>query len=450
LILGIYEGKDLRYVGEVGSGINTKMRAELRADLDAHRLDKPPVVNPPRLRTAVWSKPRLVVRVEFSEWTDDDYLRQAAFKGMDIGKDPRKVVRETAISSDDAVEEAEARARKPVRRRKTAGSRADPFLEDPDNREDPPQAATPDEIAALEAMTKDGVWQVGGHDVSLSNLDKVLFPEHGFTKRDLIRYYVTISPILLPYFKNRPLNLSRWPDGVTGHTFWQKQVPSYTPKWISRWDYPEAGSSESHTYFVADRVATMAWLANHATIDIHPWTSTTDNYRSPTYALIDIDPGSKTTWEEVLTLARLFHAALEHLKVKAWPKVTGKRGIQIWVPVKQIYTYPETSAWVEAVSRAVGAAVPDLVSWEWAKTSRSGKARLDFTQNAVNKTLVAPYAVRPVADAAVSAPIEWDELDDPDIRPDRWNIKSVIERVRERGDLFRPVLETSQELPSVD
>ena len=245
------------------------------------------------------------------------------------------------------------------------------------------------------------------------------------------------------------MNLSRWPDGVTGKTFWQKQIPKYTPTWIDRWDYPEAGSSESHTYMVPDRVATMAWLANHATIDMHPWTSTTAAYRTPSYALIDIDPGTNTTFDEVVTLAKLYRAALDHLKVKAWPKVTGKRGIQIWVPIAPHYSYRDTSAWVEAVSRAVGATVPNLVSWEWAKSSRSGKARLDFTQNAVNKTLVAPYAVRPVSNAGVSAPIGWGELDDPGLRPDGWDIRTILDRVRERGDLFKPVLETQQELPAV-
>jgi bifunctional non-homologous end joining protein LigD len=304
-------------------------------------------------------------------------------------------------------------------------------------------------MAALETLGNDGTWDIGGQTISLSNLNKVLFPEPGFTKRDLIRYYVTISPVMLPYLRGRPLNLSRWPDGVTGKTFWQKQIPSYTPKWVERWDYPEAGSSESHTYLIAGRVATMAWLANHATIDMHPWTSLAAAYRSPTYALIDIDPGAKTTFDEVLTLARLYRAALDHLGVKARPKVTGKRGIQIWVPVKPIYSYRETSAWVEQVSRAVGAAVPNLVSWEWAKSSRSGKARLDFTQNAVNKTLVAPYAVRPVVTGSVSAPIDWDELEDPQLRPDRWDIRSILDRVREKGDLFKPILETEQELPDV-
>ncbi len=450
LILAVYEGKDLRYAGEVGSGINTKTRAELKADLDAHAVDVPPVVNPPRLRGAVWSKPRLVVRVEFTEWTTDGYLRQAAYKGLDIGKDPRTVVREMEVSATEARDEAEASAKPTAARRSIARKSPARKAKDKSDRSDPPQAATAEEMAALEAMGKEGTWEIGGHTITLSNLDKVLFPEPGFTKRDLIRYYVTIAPVMLPYLRDRPLNLSRWPDGVTGKTFWQKQVPKYTPEWVKRWDYPEAGSSESHTYLVADRVATMAWLANHATIDMHPWTSRITAYRNPTYALIDIDPGTRTTFDEVVTLAKLYRAALDHLGVKAWPKVTGKRGIQIWVPVKPKYTYDDTRNWVEALSRAVGAAVPNLVSWEWAKSSRSGKARLDFTQNAVNKTLVAPYAVRPVANAGVSAPIEWDELNDSDLRPDRWNIRTILDRVRERGDLFRPVLETVQELPAVD
>jgi bifunctional non-homologous end joining protein LigD len=457
LILAVYEGKELRYVGEVGSGLTQRTIKQLKTELDAHRVDEPPVVNAPRIKGAVWSAPRVVVRVEFSEWTDDGYVRQAAYKGFEIGKDPKSVVRERPISTEQATREAERAGRQSVRS-KAAAPGSLPAAGRPSTKrvtpDRPPQEATADELAALEEFRKQGTWEIGGHAIPLTNLDKVLFPGANargpYTKRDLIRYYVTIAPVMLPYLRDRALNLWRWPDGVTGGHFWQKQIPAWAPAWISRWDYPEAGSSESHTYLVADHVATMAWLANHATIDMHPWTSRTDAYRTPTYALIDIDPGAKTEWDEVLTLAGLYRAALEHLDVKAWPKVTGKRGIQIWVPVASRYTFEDTRRWVEAVSRAVGAAVPSLVSWEWAKSSRSGKARLDFTQNAVNKTLVAPYAVRPVANAGVSAPISWDELDDPELRPDRWNIRTILDRVVEHGDLFAPVLEIEQELPSVD
>lgn len=460
LILGVYEDGELHYAGEVGSGLDGRTIKQLKSELDASRVDDPPVVDPPRIRGAVWSKPRLVVRVEFTEWTTDNLLRQAAYKGLEIGKDPKAVHRERAIATGPAVKEAAALS-KPAKPGTPASSPALSPTSKPSRSSRPrskqahspaskeAQAATMEEMAALEAMGKEGPWQIGGQTIPLTNLDKVLFPEPRFTKRDLIRYYVSVAPVILPHLRDRPLNLSRWPDGVTGHTFWQKQIPAWAPEWIGRWDYPEAGSSESHTYLVADRVATMAWLANHASIDLHPWTSRVTSYRQPTYALIDIDPGTKTTFDEVVALARLYRAALAHLKVKGFPKTTGKRGLQIWVPIKPIYTYDQTRDWVEALSRAVGAAAPKLVSWEWAKTSRRGLARLDFTQNALNKTLVAPYAVRPVANAGVSTPITWDELDDPTLRSDSWDIRSVLERIAEVGDLFAEALKLEQTLPDL-
>ena len=312
----------------------------------------------------------------------------------------------------------------------------------------PAEAVTRAELATLAAMGDGGRWEVGGHAVELTNLEKPLFPAAGLSKRDLVRYYTTIAPVILPYLRDRPLNVHRWPDGVDGRTqFWQKQLPSHAPHWISRWEYPEAGRDRSHTYLVADRVATLAWIANQAVIDMHPWTSRLPEYWRPTYAYIDIDPGERTTWQEVVTLARLFRTALAHLGVLGYPKVTGKRGIQVWIHVQPRYTFDDTREWAGQLSRGVGAVVPELVSWEWGKADRGGRARLDYTQNSPIKTLVAPYAVRPVASGAVSAPITWEELDDPTLRPDGWDIRSIIRRVEARGDLFRGVLEDPQELP---
>ena len=165
------------------------------------------------------------------------------------------------------------------------------------------------------------------------------------------------------------------------------------------------------------------------------------------YALIDVDPGPDTTWDEVLVIARLYRAALDHLGVRGHPKVTGKRGIQVWIGIEQGPGFDETRDWVEGISRAVGASVPDLVSWEWAKRARKGKARLDYTQNVINKTLVAPYSARPAPGAPVSMPIDWDELDDPELRPDRWTIRDAVERVRDGGDRFAGVLSDRQRLP---
>jgi bifunctional non-homologous end joining protein LigD len=258
---------------------------------------------------------------------------------------------------------------------------------------------------------------------------------------------------MLPHLADRPLNLQRFPNGATAPGFWQKDIPGHAPKWLTIWHeqgFREREDRAANDHLVADRAATLCWLGNQASFEIHAWTSVLQDPWTPTFALIDIDPGTKTTWEETLVLARLYRTALDHLGVRAYPKLTGSRGIQAWIPVERgRYQYADTSAWVERLSRAIGATVPDLVSWEWAKAERGGKARLDYTQNAAIKTLVAPYAVRPRPGAPVSAPIRWDELDDPDLRPDRWTITTLPARVAELGDLWVGLQEDRQALPAL-
>jgi bifunctional non-homologous end joining protein LigD len=310
-----------------------------------------------------------------------------------------------------------------------------------------------DELAALDALGGKGSWDFDGQTLRLTNLDKVLFPgrgrERSLSKRDLIRHYATMAPVLLPYLHDRPLNTRRYPDGVDQPGFWQKAVPSHAPDWISRWRNDAADRGETEWYVVADRPATLAWLANYGAVELHPWTSRSTAPDRPTYALIDIDPGPATTFDEVLVLARLYRSALDHLGVVGRPKVSGRRGLQIWVPVAPGPPFDDTRRWVEKVSRAVGATVPELVSWEWRVEQREGRARLDYTQNAINKTLVAPYSVRAAPGAPVSVPLEWDELDDPHLRPDRWTIRSVPDRIASVGDPFQALLTPLQRLPAL-
>lgn len=233
------------------------------------------------------------------------------------------------------------------------------------------------------------------------------------TKRNLIRYYAEIAPVMLPYLAARPLNTHRFPAGVDQPGFWQKAAPSHAPDWLKQWHYEQAGPGDSQYYLVPDSVAALAWLANYGALELHAWTSQVLDVERPTWALFDIDPGEHTSFEDVVVLARLHRTALEHLGVEGRPKVTGQRGIQVWVPVEPCYTFAETRAWVETVSKAIGRTLPELVSWAWTRDKRHGLARLDYTQNVRNKTLVAPYSVRPRPGAPVSVPIEWDELDDP-------------------------------------
>jgi len=314
-------------------------------------------------------------------------------------------------------------------------------------------APTADEFAALDRLGKNGEWSIGEHVLRVTNLDKVLFPSssghRSFTKRDLIRHYAAMAPVMLPYLADRPINLHRFPDGIDKKGFWHKAMPAHAPQWLRRWRNDEADEGETELYAVLDSPAALVWAANFGAIELHPWTSTVREPHEPTWAMIDIDPGTKSTFDDVIVLARLHRTALEHLGIEAGAKVTGKRGIQIMIPVENGYTFDDTRAWVEKLSHLIGDAVPDMVSWEWEVAKRAGLTRLDFTQNAINKTLVAPFSVRPAVGAPVSVPILWDELDDPDLAPDNWTITNIGQRLLDVGDPLAPLVGRQQRLPDL-
>jgi DNA ligase D-like protein (predicted ligase)/DNA ligase D-like protein (predicted polymerase)/DNA ligase D-like protein (predicted 3'-phosphoesterase) len=503
LVVGVMEDGQLRFAGKVGSGFDARTRRVLRERLDALAADDPPFSPPPGpradLRGVHWIEPRLVIRAELGGWSRDGLVRQSAFKGIDDGRDPASVVRESPVASSVAEAAAErevdrhdeeeeptmvkakrAGDRPPAKSTAGAVGRSGGRAAPRSSGRAAPRAGTPaasragtggaplvparpewapataEELAALDRLGKDGTWTVGGIELKLTNLDKVLFPpattppdDRPVVKRELIRYFGLIAPAMLPHLEDRPLNLQRFPDGATKPGFWQKDLRPTDPPWLARWKEAGVEARAANTHLVADRTATLCWLGNQAAFEIHAWTSRLTAPDRPTFALIDIDPGERTTWEQTLILARLFRTALEHLGVRGYPKLTGKRGIQVWIPIEPRYSYDETSAWVEGVSRAVGAIVPDLVSWEWSKDRRDGRARLDYTQNTYIKTLVAPYAVRPAPGAPVSAPITWDELDDPTLRPDRWSIRTMPDRVADVGDVFAPAQTDAQVLPKL-
>jgi len=484
--VGVYEDGRLRFAGKVGSGFNATIRKRLLAVMEPLVIDAPPFDPPPPrdyrgrwggdLNGITWIRPELVIRAELGGWTRDGIVRQTSFKGIEEGRDPLEVVREVAVSSTQAV--AEAESAEPEDTRSSAASSAARSAGPDDDDAVPkrsgakrptvkqpapngpgglPWMAGSGELERLESMPAEGPWRVGGErgeELKLTNLDKVLFGPHPadpgggpVTKRELVRYFARIAPTMLPHLAERPLNLHRFPNGVGGPGFWQKDIPPHAPSWLRIWHEVGVDDRKANAHLVGDRVATLAWLGNQAAFEIHAWTARLEQPFTPTFALIDIDPGSNTTWEETLTLARLYRTALDHLGVRAYPKVTGQRGIQAWIPIEPRYTFSDTSDWVERISRAIGSTVPDLVSWEWAKGARGGKARLDYTQNQPIKTLVAPYAVRPADGAPVSAPISWAELDDPELRPNRWTIRTIVERVEAVGDLFAGAQTDAQELP---
>ncbi|MFG2041275.1 DNA polymerase ligase N-terminal domain-containing protein [Dactylosporangium sp. NPDC048998] len=374
----------------------------------------------------------VIVRTRGDDWLLMHKRDEHAVAGWDAAALPRSVL--SGRSSDDVKADPELmwRSDLPVARaavRLKASGPAD------------------DELARLEALGESGTWHVFGRDLRVTNLNKVLFAGRDggaeVTKREILRYTAEIAPTVLPYLAGRALNLHRFPAGPGSKGFWQKALPGHAPGWLPRWREPGSGTE----YLVASEAAALVWAVNYGGLEWHPWTSPTDRPDRPTYALVDLDPGPDTRWEDLLVLARLHRTAFEHLGVVARAKVTGRRGIQIWVPVAAGPGFGETRAWVQALSRSVGSVVPDLVSWAWERAGRGGLARLDFTQNAVNRTLVAPYSPRAAPGAPVSAPIDWDELDDPGLRPDGFTIRTISARLAARGDLFAEVLHHPQRLP---
>jgi bifunctional non-homologous end joining protein LigD len=373
---------------------------------------------------------------------DDD-----AEPGWDPEEHPESV--KTGRTNDEVASGSNGNGKKPAAKKTVATRRPRPR---------PPKStwkpATDEEIAALDTLPTKGEWEFQGRTLNLTNLDKVLFPagrgEGPVTKRDLIRYHATIAPAILPYLDNRPVNMHRYPNGADKPGFWHKAVPSHAPDWLQQWRNEEADPGETECYIVVDSPPALVWVANYGALELHPWTSTIAEPHAPTWALIDLDPGEKTSWDDLIIFAKLHRTALEHLGVEACPKVTGKRGIQIFVPVTPgQYTFDDTRAWVEKLSKTIGRLVKDKVSWAWEKKSRQGLARLDYTQNAINKTLVAAWSPRPAPVAPISVPIEWDELDDPDLRPDRWTIRTACDRLADRGDPLLPLVGLHQELPDL-
>jgi bifunctional non-homologous end joining protein LigD len=302
-----------------------------------------------------------------------------------------------------------------------------------------------DSLQRLANAKPNSTVEICGRPLKLTNLDKIFWPDDGYTKRDLIAHYVRFGELILPYLYDRPLSMQVFPDGITGPHFWRKDKPKHAPEWITSWVYE--GEDAAKDWIIPKEIATLAWVANAGVIDFHPWHSRYDAPHQPDWAVFDLDPFEPATFRDVCDVAKLVKAALDHYGLRGLPKLSGQTGLQIYVPIRRGPTYDVVRRWVEDVGRAIGRVVPDRITWDWSVAKRTGKLRIDYTQNIINKTLAGPYAVRPAPGAPVSMPIAWEELDDPRLRPDGWTIRNAEQRVREVGDLFRGVLRQDQDLP---
>jgi bifunctional non-homologous end joining protein LigD len=280
--------------------------------------------------------------------------------------------------------------------------------------------------------------------VRLSNVDKVLFPGEGLTKGDLIQYYVSIAPMLLPHLADRALSLNRFPDGIDGGSFYEKQCPSHAPDWVVTAPILSAHRGAAIDFCTAPDRETLAWLANLGCVEMNAWLSRVERTGTPDFAVFDLDPQEGVDWDQVVYVAGLINVVLERLGLATYPKTSGATGLHIYVPLDPLYDFARVRRFVEVVGRMVEAADPDAVTMQWDIAKRGKRVFIDHNQNVGGKTMASVYSVRPHPGAPVSMPVTWEEVDT--VRPADFTIATIWDRLRRTGDLFAPVLTGGQRL----
>ncbi|HLE38815.1 MAG TPA: non-homologous end-joining DNA ligase [Acidimicrobiia bacterium] len=283
--------------------------------------------------------------------------------------------------------------------------------------------------------------------VRLTNPDKPFFPG-GETKGDLVAYYHSVAPVLLPHLRDRAIVLARFPDGADGDWFYEKQAPSHKPEWLPTAPLWSGHRGDVIDFVTAPDVESLMWIANLGAIEIHPWLSRVATADSPDFAIFDLDPAEGATWDQVVTVAEVIRVALGRLGLTGHPKTSGATGLHVYVPLDPVHPYERVRRFVETVGRLVVAADPGLATMEWDIPRRAGKVFIDHNQNVGGKTIASVYSVRPRVGAPVSTPLLWDEVGEID--PARFTIATLWERIARHGDLFAPVLRGGQRLDAAE
>jgi bifunctional non-homologous end joining protein LigD len=268
--------------------------------------------------------------------------------------------------------------------------------------------------------------------VEITHPDKLLFPGDGITKGDLAGYYERVAEWMLPHVRQRPVSMQRFPDGIGSKGFFHKDVPDYFPAWIRRVEVPKAGGTVTHA--VASDAQTLVYLVGQNTITPHVWLSRADRVWQPDRMVIDLDPAPGSDFHAVRRAARQTGELLRELGFTPFAQVTGSKGIHVWTPLRRRARHDEVRAFAGDIGRVLAARHPDTLTTEWRKEKRDGRILVDTARNTYAQTAIPPYAARPRPGAPVATPIEWDELSDSRLRPDRWNVKSVLRRLAAKGD----------------
>jgi len=281
------------------------------------------------------------------------------------------------------------------------------------------------------------VCRIGGHEIRFTNLSKIFWPAEGFTKRDMINYYYEIGPYILPYLKDRPQSLNRYPNGITGKSFYQKDL-TVAPGWVKKFPYTTS-EGENKNFMVPTNEAGILYMANLGSIEMNPWNSTIHKPDLPDWCCLDLDPDTNNTFEQVIQTAQMVRRVLDDFKITGYPKTSGSTGIHIYIPLGAKYTYDECQLFGKLIATRVHEQLPAFTSIERLTKNRKGKLYIDYLQNRPKATLAAAYSLRPKPGATVSMPLHWDEIK-KGLSLKNFTILNAAKRVKKEGDIFKPVL----------
>ena len=462
LLVGYYEGAELRYAGKVGTGFNQSTLKEILGLLSGLKSDQCPFAPDPELDKAEnsWVRPERVAQVKFAQWTADGRLRAPVFLGLRNDVDPKKVGREQ--------QEADIGSQETV-------------IETSSDSLDNDVAGVLEQLSGNQEKL---LAEITGHRISLTNLNKVLWPAAGstppVTKRDLIQYYARTASVLLPHLKDRPMTLTRYPDGIQGQSFYQKHYEQNLPEFVETVRLFSSHNEGDGDYILVNNLPTLIWLAQLANIELHPWLSRTvqepdathlnttftgsketidkSALNNPDFIVFDLDPYiysgkekegdepelNRKAFAKVAEVARALKDILDELSLSSFLKTSGKTGLHIYVPILRQYDYTVTRKTCELIGRFLMQQRPKDVTMEWSVSKRGGKIFLDHNQNVRSKNMASIYSLRPLAGVPVSTPISWDELDG--MYPTSLNIHSVPDRIEKMGDLWADILGAKHDL----
>ena len=469
LLLGLYDGDKLIYVGHTGSGFNAKSLEQIYKRLQPLVIDECPFQKCPKGNMPVtWVKPKLVCEIKFAEWTKDRIARQPIFMGLREDKKAKDVAFEKSVNinmikkaTSDKMQGAKHKTEGKENKERVSKSKAAAYKPQPARKKSPAKKTSVKKSAKssssklvkspIQIDLSEGVDQqitLDGHELKLTNLNKFYWKKEKFSKGDMINYYLKAAPYILPYMMNRPQSLNRHPSGIDGPNFFQKNQRGKLPDWMQTHEDFSESTNETIEYLVCSNEATLIYMANLGCIEMHPWHSRSQSWQYPDWCLIDLDPDKPNTFDQVMDVAKLVKQVLDLIGADACVKTSGSSGIHIYIPLGAKYDYDQSKQLAELVVTLVNHELPELTSVERSPSKRKGKIYLDFLQNRETQTAAAAYSLRPKSGVPVSTPLDWSELK-KGLTPTTYNARNIFERLKVEGDLFKPVLGKGIDLEKV-